>query len=257
MLRLTLIVFLLLASHLQADNLVVPLPESAQLLPPEKVQQGTLRIALGRVREVNNRWQFESEETIKGEQRAATWQLDNSVNYADTADYFSRWVKQSGLEVLYHCSGRACGASNLWANNYFQDWRLYGPDAKQYYWALRDGGRYLLLYLIERGSRNVYLHVQYLTDVQKKQLPNRVLLSAQCQHAELKSLAEPAKNKQWLLLASVAKDSHQAASIKAGEQCLQQLALLWPDVNIELLGLGGYDRHFNPVTQTQFELLQR
>src|SRR5690554_609668 len=257
MLRLTLIVFLLLASHLQADSLVIPLPENAQLLPPEKVQQGTLRIALGRVREVNNRWQFESEETIKGEQHAATWQLDNSVNYADTADYFSRWVKQSGLEVLYHCSGRACGASNLWANNYFEDWRLYGPDAKQYYWVLRDNSRYVLLYLIERGNRNVYLHIQYLIDEQQSQLPNSLVLNAQCQQPQLASLAKSALAKQWLLLASVVKDDQQVASIRAAEQCLLQLRTIWPEVDIHVLGLGGYDRHWQPVDKSQFELIQR
>lgn len=257
MLRLVLVLVFLYSANTQADAFTVPLPDNAERLKPETVQQGNLRIALGRVREVNSRWQFEKEKTIKGELRAATWQLDSNATYADTADYFINWVKQSDQELLYHCSGRACGASNLWANNYFEDWRLYGPDAKQYYWVLRDNSRYVLLYLIERGNRNVYLHIQYLIDEQQSQLPNSLVLNAQCQQPQLASLAKSALAKQWLLLASVAKDDHQVASIRAAEQCLLQLRTIWPEVDIHVLGLGGYDRHWQPVDKSQFELIQR
>lgn len=257
MLRLILSLVLMYSIGLQADNSPIPLPAGAEPLKPELTEQGNIRIALGRVREVNSRWQFEKESHLKGTLHAVTWQLDNSANYSDTAAHFIDWVEQSGQELLYHCSGRACGASNLWANNYFNDWRLYGPDAKQYYWALRDGPHYLLLYLIERGNRNVYLHIQRIVDQQQKTLPSSLLLNAQCQHTKLESLAETAATKQWLLLASVAGDGDQTASIRAAQQCLSSLAKQWPNARIKALGLGSYDRHWQPVESMQFELIQR
>lgn len=143
-----------------AQAITFTLPENALLIATTPAAQGLHKVALGRAREVNQRFHFEQEILVHGEQTQQIWQFDNSVNYQTTVSFVQDKIAQLGLTRAYQCQGRACGASNLWANDYFKNWLLYGPDDKQYYWVLRDDRQYIQLYLIERGNRKVYFLIQ-------------------------------------------------------------------------------------------------
>ena len=67
-----------------------------------------------------------------------------------------------GPHVLFSCRGRDCGRSNGWANQVFQQAILYGPEANQFYIAADLGGKLVSAYVIERGNRRIYVHVEVL-----------------------------------------------------------------------------------------------
>lgn len=67
-----------------------------------------------------------------------------------------------GGDSLFACDGRDCGRSNHWANYIFQQPILYGPDQNQSYIAVKHAGHLLGLYVIERGNKRVYAHLQVL-----------------------------------------------------------------------------------------------
>ena len=67
-----------------------------------------------------------------------------------------------GPDALFSCRGRDCGRSNGWANQVFQQAILYGPEANQFYIAADRGGELLSAYVIERGNRRIYVHVEAL-----------------------------------------------------------------------------------------------
>ncbi len=244
---------LLLICTFDAFALQLDLPEHAERLDKIQAQQGLHRLALGRAREVNSRWQFEQEQFVKGEQTAITWQLDNAVNYQSTVRFFADWVAQTDAEVVYQCQGRSCGASNIWANNYFFDWRLYGPDDKQYFWLLRQGNEYFMLYLIERGNRKVYLREQKIITEQNLTAKDNLILGKQCQTDEIVQLDQQA---HWLLIVSVVNDQTQQQSRKLAEQCLTRIKQAEPKLHIDVLALGQWNRHWQKVQENYLELIR-
>ena len=86
----------------------------------------------------------------------------------------SRWLikfpRGSQLEEAYQrlrldqstfeCEGRACGRSNLWANTLFGVSQLYGRDRNQRYQVLKLDQGYRLLYVIERGNKDIFALVE-------------------------------------------------------------------------------------------------
>ena len=81
-----------------------------------------------------------------------------------------QWYRQqlpTGAELLFACSGRACGSDTLWANHVFADRRLVGDvDTQRYFIAsYSEGGAtsYLLFYGITRLTRANLLRVQVIS----------------------------------------------------------------------------------------------
>lgn len=233
----------------------LPLPDNSRQLEQSSVQTGNFRIALGKPRKVDGRWQFEKEWQLNGKRQTTLYLLDNRADYRETVAYFSQWVSASSAEILFACAGRDCGASNVWANDFFEDRRLYGPDDKQYYWVLRQGSDYRVLYLIERGNRQVHLLIQHVQVQAQLTRPDTVMLDEHCHHAQLERWLAEVASGHWLLLASVPADQQQTVSIRLGTQCKQKLLRQWPQLSIRVLGLGEYDRHWKRPAHIQFELL--
>ena len=67
-----------------------------------------------------------------------------------------------GADALFTCRGRDCGRSNGWANQVFRQAILYGPEANQFYIAADRDGELVSAYVIERGNRRIYAHVEAL-----------------------------------------------------------------------------------------------
>lgn len=67
-----------------------------------------------------------------------------------------------GSNALFSCRGRDCGRSNGWANQVFGQAILFGPEANQFYIAADVGGELVSAYVIERGNRRIYAHVEVL-----------------------------------------------------------------------------------------------
>ena len=83
---------------------------------------------------------------------------------ADTplTEVIAHYKKALGPEALFSCRGRDCGRSNGWANQVFGQAILYGPEANQFYIAAEAGGKLMSAYVIERGNRRIYAHVEAL-----------------------------------------------------------------------------------------------
>lgn len=251
--RIVLVLIMLATAMVQAAEL--PLPENARPLEQPAATQGVFTVALGKPRRVDGRWQFEQEKNISGERQQTTWLLDNRTHYRDTARQVNDWIGESGAQLLYSCAGRVCGSSSVWANDLFKERRLYGPDDNQYYWAVRKANEYHMVYLIERGNRDVHLHHQRIRTQESVTQAAALILDEHCKHAQLQERLQASAAKRWLLLASAPGDEQQTVSIRLGTQCLQTLQRAWPANTFTLIGLGKYDRHWHKAAGIQFELL--
>jgi hypothetical protein len=85
---------------------------------------------------------------------------------AARAHYFQQ-LSAGGAKILFECAGIACGRSNVWANQIFQQSRLLGRDATQDYLVAattaEDGQQWLtLVYTVTRGNLREYVWVEHL-----------------------------------------------------------------------------------------------
>ncbi len=70
------------------------------------------------------------------------------------------YAAQLAGQVIFQCEGRDCGRSNTWANQIFGQAVLYGRDQEQAYLAAQVGEELVAVYLIKRGNRRQYAHVE-------------------------------------------------------------------------------------------------
>lgn len=125
------------------------------------------RLALDRMQRVNGRVSPGREERVNGTLTRITYKIPEGYSSADVFAHYSTQMLDTGPE-LYRCQGRGCGSSNFWANDMFENRILYGPDADQYYLVSTLGSddqnisAYLALYVITRGNRSVYAHLDVI-----------------------------------------------------------------------------------------------
>jgi hypothetical protein len=125
------------------------------------------RLALGRMQRVNGRVAPGAEERIEGTLTRISYLIPDGYPSSDVFDYLSGQMLAKGPEV-YRCQGRGCGSSNFWANDIFENRILYGPEQEQFYLVTTIGEQqsnvfaYIALYVITRGNRAVYAHLDIL-----------------------------------------------------------------------------------------------
>jgi hypothetical protein len=115
--------------------------------------------AMGRVDRTRRDLRVEHEVRTTATRDWATYEMPPGVQTGDVIDHYLAII---GGDPLFTCRGRDCGRSNLWANEIFNRAMLYGPDDNQFYYAGRYHDHLIALYVIERGNKRVYAHLEVL-----------------------------------------------------------------------------------------------
>lgn len=150
-----------------SDHPLIQRFPGAEIVAYRQAGQTNYRLALDRMQRVNGRVTAGREERIRGELTRITYLIPDAYSGADVFTYFSTRMLAMGPE-LFRCAGRGCGSSNFWANDVFENRILYGPEAEQFYLASAVGAdeehirAYLALYVVTRGNRRVYAHLDVL-----------------------------------------------------------------------------------------------
>ena len=115
--------------------------------------------ALGRVDRTRRDVRVEHEVRASATREWATYEMPSGTS---TEDVIRHYLTVLDVEPLFSCRGRDCGRSNLWANQIFKRAILYGPDANQFYFAGELEDALVALYVIERGNKRIYAHLEVL-----------------------------------------------------------------------------------------------
>lgn len=115
--------------------------------------------ALGRVDKTRRNLRVEHEVRAAATREWATYEMPPGTQLEDVIEHYESVLD---TEPLFSCRGRDCGRSNLWANEVFKRASLYGPDANQFYFAGEKAGALIALYVIERGNKRIYAHLEVL-----------------------------------------------------------------------------------------------
>lgn len=95
------------------------------------------------------------------------FEINRDANREAAQEHYRRALQARGGQILFECSGVACGRSNVWANQIFEQPRLLGRDQAQDYFvgavADVDGNRWLtLVYTVTRGNLREYVWIEHL-----------------------------------------------------------------------------------------------
>lgn len=161
------------ADALPDELLIEPFPraEVARLNIEENIDHG---VAIGSVRRINNKLRAEREVRTIGDLLQVSWLIPPGHDSDEAFAHATKQLLGRETTMLYFCEGRECGSSSTWASQVIGFSRLYGPDDNQAYLAVRvdeEPQRFISLYSITRGNRQVYLHVDQFTPDESVERP--------------------------------------------------------------------------------------
>lgn len=119
-------------------------------------------LVLGGVEQVNGIERVEQDERLTGHLTRISYRIPDGNTTRNVFNAFKSQLEQLDAELLFTCQGRECGSSNYWANDVFGYSKLYGVERSQYYMAARLPGVTVAIYVIERGNRRIYTHLDFI-----------------------------------------------------------------------------------------------
>jgi Domain of unknown function (DUF4892) len=163
---LTIVTALLISSSLSAAERVVDFSfvthHEAQNIYAKEERLQDYRLALGTYKKRRSQWLPEDSRHLTGKLKSQTLEFSKSHNAAEIFEFYRRQLLPQQTSTLFSCEARGCGSSNVWANNHFKIYQLYGLDQFQFYgvyqWQLKPDGpiHYITLYTVKRGNDRVY-----------------------------------------------------------------------------------------------------
>ena len=181
-----------------------------------RTQAAQQRLPLGPIKRVGRELRLDASRRLVAERTQVTYRMPDESDLQEVFDHYRRRVEGGRGEVLFLCQGRSCGSSNSWANQIFHIPTLYGPEDSQRLLvaAFEEESAYLLVYAIRRGTRRLFVHLEWfaLSGEQPDLLPDAATLGAQLKRQGYLPLT-------WL--------KFSAADQLLNPEALQTLADLW------------------------------
>lgn len=205
----------------------------------------------------------ELERRLDGNLWRRVWAVQDRVPLDTVIEHFTRQLADS--TVLYQCRALDCGSNPFWANEIFGNARLGGREQNQFYSVtLREDATskektVYVLYIIERGSKQVMVNLDVLTTTGavKEQadmntliqqalissqgwLPGLVTANGRIDEQQSGALIEYLKNltpgmkRRLYLLVHCYDASHMSDNIQCSQRLAEQLRLATFDGQYEL-----------------------
>jgi len=152
-----------------ASELSEPLDAFAQssLQSASDIRSSGHLVLLSPVREIRGEIRSDVMVRLPVNGKGQLFEVNRDANRKAAQEHYRRELQARGGQILFDCSGVACGRSNVWANQIFEQPRLLGRDQDQDYFvgavADVDGNRWLtLVYTVTRGNQREYVWVEHL-----------------------------------------------------------------------------------------------
>jgi len=135
------------------------------------------------VREVNDAIRSDSMAKLAVRGSGRLYEISRDATREAARDHYQSVLQARGAQVLFQCSGRSCGRSNVWANQIFGQATLYGRDTDQdYLIAAHTNGTnqtwLTLVYTVTRGNQREYVWVEHLEVAEGAVIPGLESASA-------------------------------------------------------------------------------
>lgn len=154
----------ILATVYKDHPLLSGFPDS-EIIDVEFEQDINYRVVLGSLQRIRGRVEPENSVRLRGDVTRITYEVSQEFSGEDAYQFFLEQMQEKNYSERFSCSGRACGSSNYWANDIFQNRILYGPERNQYYITMQANSGaetepYMSIYIITRGNRQIYAYLE-------------------------------------------------------------------------------------------------
>ena len=143
--------------------------KGANLIKYDQATQVDYALPLANLKKSARTWIPIKAKQVQGELTSSLFKFGRNESLLPIYNFYKKQLTEDS-DILYECNGRTCGSSNAWANNFFNDYRLYGADANQYLLVVADESEkdndYQVLYLNRRGAGDVMLRLDDITTKQ-------------------------------------------------------------------------------------------
>jgi len=136
--------------------------KGADLIKFEQESQADYSLPLANLKKSARAWIPIKSKLVQGDITSSLYKFGRGESLEPIYQHYKQQLLSSA-SVLYECSGRTCGSSNAWANNFFNDYRLYGADSNQTLLVVANedelNTEFKVLYLNRRGAGDVMLRL--------------------------------------------------------------------------------------------------
>ena len=153
------------SSGLAADATPAEDPPEVARFPEAVVvatSQAELRayeFVIGRVERSRRERRVERSERVPAKLLRVTYRTPAGTRLEEVTQHYRGQL--AGLTEVFTCQGLDCGRSTVWANDVFGVKELVAPDSAQFYLAAAGGDTLVAVYIVRRGNRRVYAHVDF------------------------------------------------------------------------------------------------
>ena len=121
------------------------------------------QVMLGALKNINGEITPEASQYVQGIRSRHTYLLADEQRPKLVFEFYLEQLQSLG-QVLFQCRGRDCGSSSYWANGVFERRILFGPEQSQHYMVGLVEGHYLVIYVAQRATGQVYVHIDSIKD---------------------------------------------------------------------------------------------
>ena len=137
---------------------VAPFPEAVVVAssPPEFSRSHAF--VTGRVERSRRELRIDRSTRVAANLARATYRTPPGTRLPDVVAHYR--AATADFRLIFSCQGRDCGRNTAWANDVFGVKELVAPDAAQFYLAAATPNALVAVYVVQKGNRRVYAHVE-------------------------------------------------------------------------------------------------
>ncbi|MFD1383820.1 DUF4892 domain-containing protein [Rhodanobacter aciditrophus] len=203
----------------------VPVFRGAQIIKSEPVESSSIEVPLAKIYRSGRGWEPESVERIDGQSFQTLYKIGRNVPLNEVVDFYDEALASiEGNTVLFQCESRNCGSSNAWANNFFNEYLLYGADQNQSLKVLKDAqNHYWVLYINRRGAGDVMVRLDEVVPKGSDAVGANIL--AQLNVADVPRIRSFLREQSDLsnIVAFVTSDNRDGNPIITGDKSIEML----------------------------------
>lgn len=121
-------------------------------------------LVTGRVDRSRRDLRIDSSRRVAAQLMRITYQAPQDARFDEVIAHYRQQVAGKAATIAFQCRGLDCGRSTAWANDVFGVKELVAPDAEQFYLAAAFDDSLAAIYIVQRGNRRVYAHVDLASD---------------------------------------------------------------------------------------------
>jgi len=139
-----------------------PLFSGSELVYQKTADDRAHQFLLSTPKRIDNALYIEKEQRVAGVRTNTLLKMLPGFDEKEVFAFYKAFIASKG-QLMYACEQRACGSSNYWANNIFNERALYGRDSNQYYLAgkvnLSGVPNWFSAYIVQNGRKDHYIYL--------------------------------------------------------------------------------------------------